>query len=313
MLPLDLPSVVWKPLVGQQVGPEDIEAIDSLCFNVLDQVANIETQNVTRETFEDVITNSFVATSSDGREIELKENGSNIPVTWDTRKEYVELVRNYRLQEFTAQVDAIRRGLGTIVPVPLLPLFTWQELEMMVCGKRIIDIGKTYRRTHVTPRSHTVRNYLCTKAEDRIRFLLDYLRANTKYRNPVTASDKHIKMLWEVLTEFSHDERQMFLRFVWGQSRLPYNPADFVQKFEITETASRSRADMQLPVAHTCFFSVELPRYTSKAVMSAKLKYAFTNCVSIDGVHLSPVLEYNVDLNLVFLQDFAAANVDWDA
>ena len=142
MLPLDLPSVVWKPLVGQPVTQEDIEAIDSLCFNVLDQVAKIETQNVTKETFCDVITNSFVTNSSDGREIELKEDGANIPVTWDTRKEFVELVRCYRLKEFTIQVEAIQRGLGTIVPVPLLPLFTWQELEMMVCGKRIIDIGQ---------------------------------------------------------------------------------------------------------------------------------------------------------------------------
>ena len=38
------------------------------------------------------------------------------------------------------QVDAIRRGLATIVPVQLLPLFTDKELEFMVCGKREIDI-----------------------------------------------------------------------------------------------------------------------------------------------------------------------------
>lgn len=77
---------------------------------------------------------------------------------------------------------------------------------MMVCGKRDIKI--------------------------------DYLRANTKYRNPYTAvspahipnfkhrwlvqcvwpvrsersqEDPAVKMLWEVLEAFSHDERQMFL------------------------------------------------------------------------------------------------------
>jgi len=34
----------------------------------------------------------------------------------------------------------MRRGLATIVPIQLLPLFTWEELELMTCGKREIDI-----------------------------------------------------------------------------------------------------------------------------------------------------------------------------
>jgi hypothetical protein len=38
----------------------------------------------------------------------------------------------FRLGEFKQQVEAIKRGLATIVPLRLLPLFTWQELEMMV-------------------------------------------------------------------------------------------------------------------------------------------------------------------------------------
>jgi len=45
--------------------------------------------------------------------------------------------------------------------------------------------------------------------------------------------------------------------------------------------------------ADTCFFSVELPRYTNKASMREKILYAITNCHSIDTDH-------------------AAQNVDWD-
>lgn len=58
----------------------------------------------------------------------------------ENRQEFVSLVENYRLNEFKTQVESIRRGLATIVPIVLLPLFTWQELELMVCGKREIDI-----------------------------------------------------------------------------------------------------------------------------------------------------------------------------
>lgn len=41
-------------------------------------------------------------------------------------------------------------------------------------------------------------------------------------------------------------------------------------------------ADIMLPVAHTCFFSIELPRYTSYEILRDKLRYAFTNCQAID-------------------------------
>jgi hypothetical protein len=251
--------MVWKPLVGQPVTRADLQAIDALCYEVLERVANIHRENVTETTFRDFINNSFVTTSSDGRVIELKEGGAHTPVTWHNRHEFVALVEQYRLNEFKLQVDAMRRGLATMVPVQLLSLFTAAELERMVCGERNIDVS--------------------------------YLRANTHYRPPVKPTDDHVQMLWKVLEEFNMEQRQAFLRFVWGQSRLPYNPADFTQKFEIM--GSRRNTDGTLPVSHTCFFSIELPRYSSAKVMREKLLYAINNCVAIDADH-------------------AAQNVDWD-
>jgi len=265
VLNLDLPSMVWKPLVGQPIVRADLEEVDSLCYDILTKVEKIEDSNVTPETFRDYITNNFVTNSSDGRDIELKENGREVPVEWDTRHEFVRLVEEYRLSEFKQQVEAIKRGMATMVPVRLLPLFTWQELEMMVCGKREID--------------------------------LDYLKSNTRYRSPIKESDKHIQLFWKVLHSFTHEERQMFLRFVFGQSRLPYNPADFTQKFELLAAPYATRAgvdpDATLPKSHTCFFSLELPPYTTQAKMAEKILYAIQNCQSIDTDH-------------------AVENVDWD-
>jgi len=45
----------------------------------------------------------------------------------------------------------------------------------------------------------------------------------------------------------------------------------------------RSPADQYLPVAHTCFFSLELPAYSSLEIMKEKLRYASFNCTAIDG------------------------------
>jgi hypothetical protein len=67
-----------------------------------------------------------------------------------------------------------------------------------------------------------------------------------------------------MLRGFSHTERQAFLRFAWGQSRLPYNPKDFTQKMRIM--TCQYNDDQHLPVTHTCFFQVELPKYSSREV-----------------------------------------------
>ncbi|ETO22614.1 hypothetical protein RFI_14580 [Reticulomyxa filosa] len=224
-LNLDLPCVVWKPLVGKQVGREDLKEIDSLCFDILNKLSNIEKEGITPETFSE----------------------------WDNRKEYVQLLEHYRLNEFNTQVEAIRRGLATIVPIALLPLFTWQELELMVCGKREID--------------------------------LELLKANTVYKHGVKPGDSHVQFFWQVLEEFTHQQRSNFLRFVWGQSRLPTRSEDFHDPFGIL-TSQRNDDN-------TCFFTLELPKYSSKEIMKKKLLYAISNCYAIDT-------------------DFVAQNVNWD-
>ncbi len=67
-------------------------------------------------------------------------NISLIITSWDNRREYVALMEKYRLNEFRVQVDAIKSGLATIVPIQLLSLFTPQELELTVCGKREVNV-----------------------------------------------------------------------------------------------------------------------------------------------------------------------------
>ena len=262
-LNIDLPSIIWKPLVGQECDLHDLKQIDSLCFNIIDKVSNYKSSqsSIADDDFQNVISLNFTTTSSDGRQILLKQNGDKINVTAKNRNEYVQLLREYRLNEFATQIDAIRRGLATIVPISLLPLFTWRQLELMVCGKREIDIS--------------------------------LLRANTVYKHGVKPNDKHIKFLWHILSkEFTHKQRRDFIRFVWGQSRLPTKSQDFNDPFGILSCHGKDNDNM-LPVSHTCFFTLELPKYSKMEIMKKKLLYAINNCTAIDT-------------------DFVAQNVNWD-
>ncbi|KAG6609527.1 RCC1 domain protein [Phytophthora cinnamomi] len=99
-----------------------------------------------------------------------------------------------------------------------------------------------------------------------------------------SATDPHIAFFWDVLGEFSDEQKSYFLRFVWGRSRLPTHAADFTQDFKISGLPKAAgRADMYLPIAHTCFFSIDLPAYSCREVMHDKLVYAITHCQSIDA------------------------------
>jgi hypothetical protein len=75
-------------------------------------------------------------------------------------------------------------------------------------------------------------------------------------------------------------QKELFLRFVWGRSRLPLTSEDFDQKF-VLMTCNKN-TDTALPMSHTCFNQLEMPRYSSRDVMRKKLLYAIFECRAID-------------------------------
>ena len=44
----------------------------------------------------------------------------------------------------------------------------------------------------------------------------------------------------------------------------------------------RGPANGSFPKAHTCFFTVDLPQYTTLEAMTEKVRYAIENCQAID-------------------------------
>jgi len=249
-LNLDLPSIVWKQLVDVPITRKDLENIDRYLIQCLDDVINLHKKGIDDSNFNDIIQEKFVTCLSDGSEVELLNGGKSMMVTFAKRVEWAELVEKIRLNESKKQAEALRKGLCLIVPEGLLNLLTWRELETLVCGKPILDI--------------------------------DLLRTNTIYRG-CSETDSVVEYFWKALTEYSPEERSMYLRFVWGRSRLPLTSKDFPMKHQI-EILKKASADpdMMLPVAHTCFFSIELPKYSSYELLRDKLKYAITNCQAID-------------------------------
>jgi hypothetical protein len=98
-----------------------------------------------------------------------------------------------------------------------------------------------------------------------------------------------VQWFWRALESFNAKEREAFLRFAWGRSRLPLRAEDFSHKFVLIATRGN---DMTLPSSHTCvrhlcgrvsiclrarvcmcvqFFQLDVPPYTSYEVLREKL------------------------------------------
>ena len=68
------------------------------------------------------------------------------------------------------------------------------------------------------------------------------------------------------------EDQSGFIRFAWGRSRLPTDQASFTTKMRLDP----ARSGAVLPVAHTCFFSIELPLYKTEDEMRKGLMLAIT-------------------------------------
>jgi hypothetical protein len=62
---------------------------------------------------------------------------------------------------------------------------------------------------------------------------------------------------------------------------LPATDSDWSQQFTVNLLSADEKA---LPIAHTCFFSIDLPPYKTAETLRAKLLYAIYNCTAIDGM-----------------------------
>ncbi|MEE6507642.1 hypothetical protein FKM82_027611 [Ascaphus truei] len=243
-LSLNLAEPVWKQLAGMNLTIADLSEVDK---DFIPGLMYIRDNEATSEEFE-AMSLPFTVPSASGQDIQLSSKHTHI--TLHNRAEYVRVAINYRLHEFDEQVAAVREGMARIVPVPLLSLFTGYEIETMVCGSPDIP--------------------------------LHLLKSVATYKG-IEPTASLIQWFWEVMESFSNTERSLFLRFVWGRTRLPRTIADFRGRDFVVQVLDKyNPPDHFLPESYTCFFLLKLPRYSCKQVLEEKLKYAIHFCKSID-------------------------------
>lgn len=155
---------------------------------------------------------------------ELKPNGKSIPVTQDTKKEYVRLYVNWRfLRGIEAQFLALQKGFNEVIPQHLLKAFDEKELEVLSLAP-IQTLNCL-----VCPRGRGVGHALtCTSSLRAPQLIVCGLgkidindwKSNTRLKH-CTPDSNIVKWFWKAVESFDEERRARLLQFVTGSSRVP--------------------------------------------------------------------------------------------
>ncbi|XP_076069408.1 E3 ubiquitin-protein ligase Nedd4 isoform X1 [Oratosquilla oratoria] len=239
----------YKMMLGKKIELKDMESVDSEYYNSLLWIQENDPADLDL-TFS-VDEESFGQTSSH----ELKEGGTNVPVTNENKNEYIELVIQWRfVSRVHPQMEAFREGFNDVVPLSHIKIFDENELELLMCGIVSIDVK-------------------------------DW-RANTVYKGDYHPNHIVIQWFWRVVLSFSNEMRARLLQFVTGTSRVPMNGfkelygSNGPQLFTIEMWGETKN----YPRSHTCFNRLDLPPYQSYHELREKLIKAIEGTVGFAGV-----------------------------
>lgn len=146
-------------------------------------------------------------------------------------------------------LNAFIDGIASVLPIEIFTILTGDEMKHLLCGNPEIDV--------------------------------DMLQKVVEYEG-CSDTDTFIRNFWDILREFSNDERKRFLQFVWARNRLPMKELDFDAPFKIQKDTSNGDSGDALPTASTCFFSLSLPEYRNKSQLKKKLLFAINNATTME-------------------------------
>jgi len=236
IIDIPFPLALYKKLLNEPVGLGDLKDLSPSMANSLKSLLEYDsddmqevfglTFDLNRDVWGEIVT------------IELKPNGSNIPVTLENRQEYVTLYIDYIFNKSVdSQYQAFHTGFMKVCDGRVLQLFHSHELMAIVVGNENYD-------WHV-------------------------LEEAAEYKNGYKSSDPTIRYFWEVLHEMTLEDKKKFLLFLTGSYRIPIQGMKAIKI-----TIQPTNDDKFLPVAHTCFNLLDLPQYKTKERLRYKLMQA---------------------------------------
>lgn len=234
------PLALYKKLLNVKPGLEDLKELSPTEGRSLQELLDYPGEDI-EETF---CLNFTICRESYGviEQKELIPEGDRVTVSKDNRQEFVDAYVNYIFQISVHEwYTAFSSGFLKVCGGKVLELFQPSELRAMMVGNS---------------------NYNWEELEE-----------SAIYKGDYSATHPTVKLFWETFHEFPLEKKKKFLLFLTGSDRIPiYGMASL--QIVIQSTAS---GEEYLPVAHTCYNLLDLPKYSSKEILSARLTQALDN------------------------------------
>ncbi|KAJ6661566.1 hypothetical protein lerEdw1_013805 [Lerista edwardsae] len=231
---LHFPLALYKKLLTKKPSLEDLKELMPDVGRSMQQLLDYPEDDI-----EDTFCLNFTITVENFGATEVKElipNGADIPVVKQNRQDFVDAFVDYIFNKSVASLyDAFHEGFHKVCGGNVLQLFQPSELQAMVIGNTNYDWKE--------------------------------LEKNTEYKGEYWAEHPTIKFFWEVFHELPLEKKKQFLLFLTGSDRIPILGMKSLS-LVIQPTGG---GDEYLPVSHTCFNLLDLPKYTDKEILKSKL------------------------------------------
>ncbi|XP_064600028.1 probable E3 ubiquitin-protein ligase HERC4 isoform X2 [Liolophura sinensis] len=240
IIDIHFPLALYKKILNRPVTLDDLKDLMPSVGRSLQCILDYEGDD-----FEELFDLTFEVSEDyfgELRSVELSHEGKTRQVTKENRKEYVDAYIDYIFNKSVEKnFRSFNEGFHKVCGGRVLELFHPKELEAMVVGNENYDFHE--------------------------------LEKNTEYKDDFHRYHPTIKIFWEVFHDLSLEEKKKFLLFLTGSDRIPILGMKAVKLF----IQPAGGGEDFLPVAHTCFNLLDLPRYTSKDRLRQKLLHAIEN------------------------------------
>ncbi|XP_070697614.1 probable E3 ubiquitin-protein ligase HERC4 isoform X1 [Pempheris klunzingeri] len=234
---LNFPVALYKKLLKRKPTLDDLKELMPDVGRSLQHVLDY-----TEDDLEETFCLNFTITEENygaTEVLELVPNGEDINVNKSNRHDFVSAYVDYVFNTSVAPLfECFYAGFHKVCGGKVLELFQPNELQAMV-------IGNT--------------NYDWTE-----------LQKSTEYKGEYWTDHPTIRLFWEVFHCLPLEKKKQFLLFLTGSDRIPILGMKSL-KLVIQPTGG---GEHYLPVAHTCFNLLDLPKYTSRETLREKLLQA---------------------------------------
>jgi len=242
IIDLPFPSCLYKKLLREDENLDDLRELQPDVAKNLQSLLDYQGDD-----FIEVFDLNFQVNESYFGEltnIDLKADGEHIHVTQDNKEEYVMLYVKYKLCiSVENQFNSFAEGFHHVCGGKVLNFFHPQELMEMIVGSQDYDFAD--------------------------------LEKVAEYKGEYYRNHPVIINFWNVFYEFTLDYKKKFLAFLTGSDKVSILGMKHM-KFIVQPVAGGPHGE-HLPVAHTCFNLLDLPRYPTIQVMRYKLCQAIEN------------------------------------